>query len=307
MRTVIEKATIDPVRIASVTVGTTHFINAVVERDARRLRRVAVIRLSKSFLREVPPFAEFPPDLTTILKGYTAVVDGGLHIDGSQEAPVVEEQVVRECGGIKKLGLTAVVVAGVYSPIDEVFQQESTVRDIILREIPGIDVVCSRDASPSIGFLERENAAILNAAILKYARRTVGRVSLAIKRLNLACPLFLTQNDGTILDSTSAAKIPIRTFSSGATNSMRGAAYLAGLDNNGAQSAIVIDIGGTTSDVGVLLASGLPRQAGSYVTVAGVRVNYSMPHLTPLDWGEAQSCAMFMVRFALGQNQSVLS
>lgn len=277
---------INPARIASVTVGTTHFINSVVERDGRRLRKVAVLRLSRSFLREVPPFAEFPEDLAAILNGYCAVVDGGLHIDGSQEAPIQEAQVVRECAEIRARGLTAVVVAGVFSPIDETFHQETRVRDIVLRELgPGVDVVCSHEVA-NIGFLERENASILNAAILAYARKTVGRFRLAMKRLKLACPLFITQNDGTILDSASAAKIPIRTFASGATNSMRGAAYLAGLDSGGGStSAIVVDIGGTTSDVGVILASGLPRQASAYVTVAGVRVNYSMPHLHSIGLG----------------------
>lgn len=275
---------ISPGRIASVTVGTTHFINSVVERDARRLRKVAVLRLSRSFLREVPPFADFPEDLAAILNGYCGIVDGGLHIDGSQEAPIREEQVIRECARIRELGLSAVVVAGVFSPIDETFRQETRVRDIILRELgSGVDVVCSHQVA-NIGFLERENASILNAAILAYARKTVGRFRLAMKRLKLSCPLFITQNDGTILDSESAAKIPIRTFSSGATNSMRGAAYLSGLDSGGT-SAIVVDIGGTTSDVGVILASGLPRQASAYVTVSGVRVNYSMPHLHSIGLG----------------------
>ncbi|KAI8301310.1 hypothetical protein K4K59_001052 [Colletotrichum sp. SAR11_240] len=287
VRTVLAAAdlTNSPERIASVTIGTTHFINAVIERDVRRLQKVGVLRLSKSFLREVPAFAEFPPDLAAVLKSYVGIVDGGLHIDGSQEAPVIEAQVVAECAKIRESGVGAVVISGVYSPIDEVFGQEEKVRDIILREVPGIDVVCSKEASASIGFIERENAAILNGAILRYARKTVSRFRLAIKRLNLTCPLFLTQNDGTILDAASAAKIPIRTFSSGPTNSMRGAAYLAGLDSGGDSSAIVVDIGGTTSDVGVLLPSGMPRQASAYVTVAGVRVNYSMPHLHSIGLG----------------------
>lgn len=275
-----------PCRIASVTIGTTHFINAVIERDARRLQRVAVLRLSKSFLREVPAFAEFPPDLAAAIRSHVGVVDGGLHVDGSQEAPVVEAQVVAECRKIRERGdVGAVVVAGVYSPIDEAFGQEERVRDMVLREVPDVDVVCSREASASIGFVERENAAILNGAILRYARRTVGRFRLATRRLGLECPLFLTQNDGTILDAAAAARMPIRTFSSGPTNSMRGAAYLAGLDSGADSSAIVVDIGGTTSDVGVLLPSGMPRQASAYVTVAGVRVNYSMPHLHSVGLG----------------------
>ncbi|KAF8815022.1 hypothetical protein BYT27DRAFT_7201118 [Phlegmacium glaucopus] len=51
-----------------------------------------------------------------------------------------------------------------------------------------------------------------------------------MKRLGLSCPLYLTQNDGTLTTAAEAARLPIRTFSSGATNSMRGASYLAGID-----------------------------------------------------------------------------
>ncbi len=50
---------------------------------------------------------------------------------------------------------------------------------------------------------------------------------------------------------------PVLTFSSGPTNSMRGAVFLSGLRN-----AIVVDIGGTTTDVGVL-KNGFPREASS--------------------------------------------
>lgn len=278
---ILKRSSLPSSDIASVTVGTTHFINAVIEQDARRLRRVAVIRLSKSFLREVPPFSEWPVGLASIIQGYVGYCDGGLHIDGSEEASIVESQVVERCGEIKKLGLTAVVVVGAFSPIDEVFGQENKVKDIVHRELPGADVVVSHEVA-NIGLLERENASILNASILRYAKRTVKSFRRAMKALNLTCPLFLTQNDGTLLDSAAAANIPIRTFSSGATNSMRGAAYLSG---HASGSAIVVDIGGTTSDVGVLLPSGLPRQASAYVTVAGVRVNYSMPQLHSIGLG----------------------
>ena len=71
--------------------------------------------------------------------------------------------------------------------------------------------------------------------------------------LGLTCPLFLTQNDGTIIDAIQAEKCPIKTFSSGPTNSMSGAAYLSGLDVKGSwpinAQVIVADIGGTTTDV----------------------------------------------------------
>ena len=246
---------------------------------------MAIIRLSKTFTREVPPFSDFPPALARIMNGYYTFVAGGLHIDGSQESPVNETQVVEQCAVIKEKGIDAIVISGVFSPIDEHFRQEYRVRDIILRELPGVEVVCSCDVS-QIGFLERENASILNASILKFARRTIRGFRAAMKRLNLKCALYLTQNDGTLIDAPAATKLPIRTFSSGPTNSMRGAAYL-GLSQNKQQesSTIVVDVGGTTADVGVLLPSGFPRQASAYVSVAGVKINFGMPHIESIGLG----------------------
>jgi N-methylhydantoinase A/oxoprolinase/acetone carboxylase beta subunit/DUF917 family protein len=280
---VMESASIGPSRVSSVTIGTTHFINAVIERDARRLRPVAILRVSRSYLRETPPFAEWPVGLADILFGYVGYVDGGVRIDGAEEAPIVEEQIVDEARKIKELGLAAIVVAGTFSPIDDVYKQEDRIRDIILREIPNADVVASHTVA-NIGFMERENASILNAAIIRYARKTIKSFRTAIRDLGLTCPLYITQNDGTVVDASVAAKVPIRTFLSGPTNSMRGAAFLSGLNIENSQS-IVIDIGGTTSDLGVLLPSGLPRQAAAYVKVAGVDVNYTMPHLHSIGLG----------------------
>lgn len=230
----------------------------------------------------------------------------GLHIDGSEEAPIVEEEVIEKCQEIKRLGIKSVVVSGVFSPIDEHFKQEYRVRSIIRKELPSVDIVCSSDIS-NIGFLERENAAILNASILLFARKTVKGFRAAMKRLNLTCALYLTQNDGTLIDARSAASLPIRTFSSGPTNSMRGAAYLglSGQSQTVKTSTIVVDVGGTTTgkalpastqiaghceadlklDVGVLLPSGFPRQASAYVEVAGVKINFSMPHVESIGLG----------------------
>src|SRR3546814_14694551 len=68
-------------------------------------------------------------------------------------------------------------------------------------------------------------------------------------------------------------RYPVLTFAAGPTNSLRGAAWLTG-----ASEAIVIDIGGTTSDLGVLI-NGFPRQSTVHVDVGGVRTNFRMPDI----------------------------
>lgn len=246
--------------------------------------KVAILRLSRSFTKGIPPCSEWPSELRAIIYGYHGFLNGGLHVHGEEEARVDESQVIHECEQIKKLGIKTVVISGVYSPIDVDVRQEDRVRDIVVSCIPDADVVCSHEVA-NLGFMERENASILNASILKFARRAVNGFQAVVNRLGLSCGLFLTQNDGTLVDVVHAARLPIRTFLSGPTNSIAGAGYLGNSDHNNEFSTLVIDIGGTTTDVGVLLPSGVPRRASAYSTIAGIRVNYSMPHLETIGLG----------------------
>jgi N-methylhydantoinase A/oxoprolinase/acetone carboxylase beta subunit len=97
--------------------------------------------------------------------------------------------------------------------------------------------------------------------------------------LGLKCPLFFTANDGTLIDAAEVKRLPVLTFACGPTNSMRGAAYLSGVRN-----ALVVDVGGTTTDVGEV-RDGFPRLAGTSVTVVDVRTNFSMPDVISIGLG----------------------
>lgn len=77
VKAVLEQSKIDRRDIACLTIGTTHFVNAIVENDSRRLSKVAIMRLSKSFTKEIPPFSDFPPALKQIMNGYYCFVSGG--------------------------------------------------------------------------------------------------------------------------------------------------------------------------------------------------------------------------------------
>jgi N-methylhydantoinase A/oxoprolinase/acetone carboxylase beta subunit/DUF917 family protein len=276
------QSSINPEDLASVTIGTTHFINAVLEMDRSRLAKVAVLRLCGPFSKDIPIGIDWPPELRNIICGYRGLVDGGLEIDGTLIAELDIEEVKRHCKIIKSLGIKSITIVGIFSPIDIFYQQEETAARIVRECYPEADVVCSKDVA-NIGFLERENAAILNASILSFARRTIYSFQDAVSRLDLKCPVFVTQNDGTILPASAAARLPIRTFSSGPTNSLRGAAFL--MQDQQKEAMMVVDIGGTTTDVGLLQKNGFPRQAAAYSEISGVRTNFSYPDVRSIGLG----------------------
>jgi N-methylhydantoinase A/oxoprolinase/acetone carboxylase beta subunit/DUF917 family protein len=276
------EADIQPSDVASVTIGTTHFVNAVVERDASRLSKVAVVRLCGPFSKFAPPCVDWPDDIRKLVLGHYALLTGGLEVDGNLIDEVVESEVLDQCRLIREKGIQAVVVNGVFSPIDTVERQEQRVAAIIKREVNGCNVVCSKDVA-NLGFLERENAAILNASILRFARQTIHSFHKPVRQLGIRCPVFVTQNDGTVLTSAEAARLPIKTFSSGPTNSMRGAALLA--QGQLSEAVMVVDIGGTTTDVGLLQTNGFPRQQAAYSELAGVRMNFPCPDIKSIGLG----------------------
>jgi N-methylhydantoinase A/oxoprolinase/acetone carboxylase beta subunit len=97
--------------------------------------------------------------------------------------------------------------------------------------------------------------------------------------MKITAPFYISQNDGTLMNADFAADHPVLTFASGPTNSMRGAAFLSGL-----KDAIVIDVGGTTTDIGVL-QRGFPRVAALAVSIGGVRTNFRMPDTLSIGLG----------------------
>jgi N-methylhydantoinase A/oxoprolinase/acetone carboxylase beta subunit len=115
--------------------------------------------------------------------------------------------------------------------------------------------------------------------LIDLARATIAGFTQAIAASAITAPLYLTQNDGTVMSADVATALPVTSFASGATNSMRGAAFLSGLSD-----AMVIDVGGTSTDIGQL-RRGFPREANSVVAVGGVRTLFRMPDLLSIGLG----------------------
>ena len=119
----------------------------------------------------------------------------------------------------------------------------------------------------------------MNACLRELARRDRRGFRQALREPGIDAPTYLSQNDGTLMSAEFAERYPVATFASGPTNSMRGAALLSGLDD-----CAVVDIGGTTSDIGIL-ENGFPREASLEVEIGGVRTNFRMPDVLSIGIG----------------------
>ena len=261
-------------RVAAVMIGTTHFTNAVVQR--RGLSRVAAVRVGLPASASLPPFCDWPEDLSGIVRAGHEMVRGGHEYDGRPIVPFDEDGMRAAARRIADLGVDAIGVSSVFSPLTA--ESERRAAEILEETCPGASITLSSELG-RLGLLERENVTLLNASLVAHARRTTDAFVQAMKASGLEAPLFLTQNDGTIVRAEYAARYPVYGFASGPTNSMRGAAFLSGV-----KDAIVVDVGGTTTDIGAL-RHGFPREANSVVEVGGVRSNFRMPDVLSIGVG----------------------
>ncbi|XP_060073810.1 uncharacterized protein LOC132553569 [Ylistrum balloti] len=275
----------NPLDIIQLNIGTTHFVNAIVQR--KNLARVAVIRLCGPASKSVPPFSDFNDNLRDCVNGGVFMVNGGYEFDGKVITEVLKSEIEENVALCVRNRINNFVVCGVFSPIKT--DQEETAKQIILDVCPNASITLSSEIG-QIGLLERENASILNECLKPLSANTIEGFRMAISDLGLNCPFFLTQNDGTVVSEKDALRQPVRTFASGPTNSMRGAAFLSRVKNG-----IVVDIGGTTTDIGIL-RKGFPREASSEVMVGGIRTNFRMPDIKSIGLGGGSYVSVDPVR-----------
>jgi len=274
LKAVLAESGIAASAVDVVMVGTTHFTNAVVQR--RDLAPTAAVRLGLPATASLPPMVDWPEDLRAAIGNHVYLAHGGNEFDGRIISPLDEAELLGIADDIRQKGINTVAISSVFSPVSN--ECEKKAGEIFEKALPGAHITLSSEIG-RIGLLERENAAIMNACLRDLSAHVIEAFRTAIAEAGVKGRFYLTQNDGTLMDASFAEKFPVLTFASGPTNSMRGAAFLSGVAD-----AIVVDIGGTTSDVGSL-HKGFPRQATVAVEVGGVRTNFRMPDVFSIGLG----------------------
>jgi len=274
LQAILAASQLPPETIRYAMLGTTHCTNAIVTRQG--LTPVGVLRLGAPATRAVEPMLTWPADLRRTVCSHAYILRGGHEYNGEQLS-ALDPHEIRNALQRMKGDVQAVAITGVFSPVNP--EHELRVRDLVHEEL-GSDIPVSLSSEVgSVSLLERENATVLNAALIAVARAAIAGFERAMQQLRIPATLFLGQNDGSLMSVDYALRYPIFTIASGPANSIRGAAYLSQL-----QDAIVIDIGGTTTDVGIL-QKGFPRESALAVEIGGVRTNFRMPDLLSIGLG----------------------
>ncbi len=188
-------------------------------------------------------------------------ITGGHDHTGEEAAPLDAAALEREALALRDK-VTAFAVASAFAVRNP--RHELQAREIIAR-VTGKPVTISRELTSELDAPRRALTAALNARLISRISRLVEAVGQSMQRLEIQAPLMVVRGDGSLAAAAEVALRPIETVLSGPAASMIGAKWISGL-----QDFIMSDIGGTTTDVGIL-AGGKPKVAEQGADVGGWR------------------------------------
>ena len=174
---------------------------------------------------------------------YSVKVAGGHDYHGDPNEPLDTDAVRRFLESVrgKVDGLAVSGYLSIRNP-----EHEDAVREMA-KEMLGVPVVCGHELSSSLGFSERTTTCIMNSRLIPVMDGLIRSVEAVLREKGVHAPLMIFRGDGSMMSGEVARERPVETILSGPAASLMGAMHMTGI-----RDAVVMDMGGTTTDIGVL-------------------------------------------------------
>lgn len=242
---------LSPENIALVSVSTTLATNAVVEGHGSA---VGVILIG---------FDQAMADRTGITKAFPgmpiAMISGGHDHNGDEAKPLDVEALGT---AVRAMPVDAFAIASAFAVRNPSHEQRA--REMIA-EMTGKPATLSTELTSALDAPRRALTAVLNARLISRVSMLIDAVKRSMAEIGISCPLMIVKGDGTLALAERVALKPIETVLSGPAASLVGASWLCGR-----KDFIMSDMGGTTTDLGVL-SNGRPQVAEQGAEVGGWR------------------------------------
>ena len=199
------------------------------------------------------------------------IASGNLDFQGRLLEEINEKEIVKCVKElIKEKNIVNLGIVSKFSPRNP--DLELKAKKIINKHFPKITTLTSSKVSGQLNFKRRAMNLGLSLATQKLFVNFSDSLRDSIKLRGLECPLYILKADGGIISIDSVADFAVDTILSGPAASCFGAKAL--LDDK--STAVVIDIGGTTTDLSLVLDS-IPLYASK-----GARINDIYTHVRSL-------------------------
>lgn len=224
-----------PLEISAVSLSTTLATNAVVEGQGSSICLILI---------GYDPYMLSDAGLKRILNHEDIVfIQGGHKPNGEEQAPL-DIDGARQAILAHKSRVAAFAISGYFgvrNPTHELQVQR------LVRDLTGLPVTCGHELTTRLHAPRRALTAALNARLIPLLQQLIIAVQDTLTYLGIHAPLMVVKGDGSLISAKMALERPVETILSGPAASIIGARYLTNVD-----SAFVIDMGGTTTDIAAL-------------------------------------------------------
>ena len=257
----------DPSAIRMVSISTTLATNAIAEGKGKRIALLLI---------------GYDPDLISAfqMEGRFATpsfyfFDGGHDLYGRQKSELDLPAILAKVNEVKDR-VDAIAVSSYFSPLNPEHENRAFRAISSICDLP---IVLGHQLSTKLGSVERATTAALNASLLAVLQDFVIAVRRAMERRQIDAPLMVVRGDGTLMSDEFAARTPVETIHSGPAASAIGGRFLSRLDD-----ALVIDVGGTTTDI-ALIEGGQVKVTDEGATVSDYKTSVKAANLLSIAVG----------------------
>jgi N-methylhydantoinase A/oxoprolinase/acetone carboxylase beta subunit len=257
----------DPGSIQMVSISTTLATNAIAEGKGKRVG-LFLIGYDPELINSFKMGDRFAtPDYYYI--------QGGHDLHGQEKEELDLTGLLEET---KKIigNVDAIAVSSYFSPRNP----EHEIRaGKAISSVCDLPIVLGHQLSTNLGSVERATTAALNASLLAVLQEFIIAVRVAMEHRGINAPLMVVRGDGTLMNDDYAARSPVETIHSGPAASAIGGRFLSGMDH-----ALVLDVGGTTTDL-ALIQDGRVTISETGATVAEYKTSVQAANLLSIGLG----------------------
>jgi len=222
-------------RVRLVGVSSTLATNSIAE-GKERTSGLLLIGYDRDLITAYDLAAKFP---TT----HWAHFNGGHTTQGLEKEPLdlasIREWVRLNCDKVE-----ALAISGYFSPLNPLHEERALE---VVRQACSLPVVLGHHLSTKLDSIKRATTACLNASLVAVMQEFIEAVRASLDNRGIHAPLMIVKGDGSLIPATEAIHKPVETVLSGPAASAIGGRFLSGQGN-----ALVIDVGGTTTDLALV-------------------------------------------------------
>lgn len=197
----------------------------------------------------------------------TFFLKGGIDFRGRELDPLDEKELGEVCNKIVAAGIKRAAIVSKFGNRNDILEKQA--HDYIKKHYPQLSITMGSQISGKLNFPRRATTAYYTTITSQEWNHFVDEIDNALMERGLDCEVHILKADGGTLALQVSRDMPCETVFSGPAASTMGALALAQAGMN----AVVLDIGGTTTDIALLL-DGQPLYASK-----GASINQRYTHV----------------------------